>query len=66
MGQLEDKEIAAWRKLQLINAGWEPSIALELAYDFHLDLRVAEAAIKCGDTELALYLLSVTDETHNR
>lgn len=66
MGQQEDKDIAAWRKMQLINAGWEPAIALELAYDFNLDLRLAEAAIKCGDSDLALYLLSVTDESHNR
>jgi hypothetical protein len=62
MSESKDDEIAAWRKQQLVLAGWEPSIALELAYDFSLDLRLAEAAIKCGDPERALYLLSVTDE----
>lgn len=36
-------------------------MAMDLARS-KIDLRIAETAIKCGDPEKALYLLSFTDE----
>lgn len=53
--------MVAWRKEMLMKAGWEPSMALEIALDNSIDLRIAEAAIQCGDPDLALYLLSLSD-----
>lgn len=50
----------------LIEAGWEPAMALEIAGRTSVDLRVAEAAIKCGDSAQALYLLSLSDEPNNK
>lgn len=41
-------------------------MALEIAMNTGVDLRVAEKAIKCGDPETALYLLSMVDEIDNR
>lgn len=58
----KEQEVVAWRKQSLVRAGWEPAMALEIAVKFHIDLRIAEAAIKCGDADKALYLLSLTDE----
>lgn len=58
----KDQQVLAWRKETLIKAGWEPSMALEIAMKFDIDLHTAEAAIKCGDAEQALYLLSLVDE----
>jgi hypothetical protein len=62
----KEREVIAWRKQALIDAGWEPSMALEIAVKSSIDLRIAEAAIKCGDPEQALYLLSLTDKPGNR
>ena len=62
----KEREVIAWRKQILIEAGWEPSMALEIAVKGNVDLRVAEAAIKCGDAEQALYLLSLTDKPGNK
>lgn len=62
----QDQQVVAWRKEVLINAGWEPSMALEIATDFKVDLRVAEKAIQCGDPDKALYLLSLVDELDNK
>jgi hypothetical protein len=58
----KDQQVLAWRKELLMKAGWEPSMALEIAMNFNVDLRTAEAAIKCGDPQQALYLLSLSDE----
>lgn len=41
-------------------------MALEIATDFKVDLRVAEKAIQCGDPDKALYLLSLVDELDNK
>jgi hypothetical protein len=62
----KEREVIAWRKQVLIDAGWEPAMALEIAVKGSVDLRIAEAAIKCGDSEQALYLLSLTDKPGNR
>jgi len=62
----KEREVIAWRKQVLIVAGWEPTMALEIAVKSNVDLRIAEAAIKCGDPEQALYLLSLTDKPGNR
>ena len=62
MASKEDEEVFAWRRDVLIKAGWEPSMALEIASKLNVNLRTAEAAIKCGDPEKALYLLSLLDE----
>lgn len=58
----KDETVFSWRKECLIKAGWEPAFALEIAKS-KIDLRIAEAAILCGDPEKALYLLSLDDET---
>ena len=62
MASKENEEVFAWRRDILIKAGWEASMALEIAGKTDVDLRIAEAAIKCGDPEKALYLLSLIDE----
>lgn len=62
MASKESEEVFAWRRDVLIRAGWEASMALEIAGKPDIDLRIAEAAIKCGDPEKALYLLLLTDE----
>lgn len=62
----KELEIISWRKESLMKAGWEPSMALEIAQTFHVDLHVAQAAIQCGDPDQALYLLSLVDEPNNR
>jgi hypothetical protein len=58
----EDEAVIAWRKSVLIAAGWEPAMALEISIRQDVDLRIAEAAIKCGNPDKALYLLSLSDE----
>lgn len=60
----KDQEVFAWRKENLVRAGWEPAMALEIAGRFDIDLHTAEAAIKCGDPQQALYLLSLSDQPH--
>jgi len=66
MAESEDQSVLAWRKQALINAGWEPAMAIEIAGKFHIDLRIAEKAIECGDPHQALYLLSLTDSPSNK
>lgn len=56
----KDEKVFAWRRECLVRAGWSSSVAMELAKS-KIDLRIAESAIKCGDEEKALYLLSVVD-----
>lgn len=62
----KEQQVISWRKEVLIQAGWEPAMALEIAQRFNIDLRLAEAAIKCGNADQALYLLSLADEPNNR
>jgi len=58
----KEQQVVSWRKEVLIKAGWESAAASDIAGRFNIDLRVAEAAIKCGDPKKALYLLSLSDE----
>ena len=53
-------QVFAWRRECLIRAGWEPSTAMEIAKS-KIDLRVAEAAIECGNQKKALYILGLSD-----
>jgi len=62
----KEQQVIAWRKDVLIKAGWEPAMAIEIAVKTNVDLRVAESAIKCGDSHQALYLLSLVDEPNNK
>jgi hypothetical protein len=62
----KEQQVIAWRKEMLIKAGWEPAIALDISQKMHVDLRLAEAAIKCGDQSQALYLLSLSDDPNNK
>jgi hypothetical protein len=54
-------QVFAWRRECLIKAGWEPSAAMEIAKS-SVDLRIAEAAIRCGSQKKALYILGLSDE----
>jgi hypothetical protein len=62
----KEQQVVGWRKETLIKAGWEPSAALFIASKFYVDLRLAEAAIVCGDQDQALYLLSLSDKPSNK
>jgi len=57
----KNDQVFAWRKECLVKVGWEPAAAMEIARS-KIDLRIAEAAIKCGDQEKALYILGLSDE----
>lgn len=56
-----DNRITEWRRECLVKAGWSEGWANEIASmtHFKMDLRVAEAAIRCGDESLALDLLGL-------